>query len=73
MTADMIDVVLSLGDLYPVPQERAGHPEGVASLLAFLLSPEAGFFCGSVVFMDGGSDAALNPDAWPTHVKSISR
>ena len=68
MTADMIDVVLSLGDLYPIPQERAGRPGEVANLLAFLLSPEAGFFCGSVVFMDGGSDAALNPDAWPTHV-----
>ena len=68
MTADMIDVVLSLGELYPIPQERAGRPEEVANLLAFLLSPEAGFFCGSVVFMDGGSDAALNPDAWPTHV-----
>ena len=68
MTADMIDVVLSLGDLYPIPQERAGRPEEVANLLAFLLSPAAGFFCGSVVFMDGGSDAALNPDAWPTHV-----
>ena len=68
MTADMIDVVLSLGELYPIPQERAGRPEEVANLLAFLLSPEAGFFCGSVVFMDGGSDAALNPDAWPTGV-----
>ncbi len=73
MTADMIDVVLSLGDLYPIPQERAGRPEEVANLLSFLLSPEAGFFCGSVVFMDGGSDAALNPDAWPTRVNSASR
>ena len=73
MTADMIDVVLSLGDLYPIPHERAGRPEEVANLLAFLLSPEAGFFCGSVVYMDGGSDAALNPDAWPTRVNSTSR
>ena len=73
ITADMIDVVLSLGDLYPIPQERAGRPEEVANLLAFLLSPEAGFFCGSVVYMDGGSDAALNPDAWPTRVNSTSR
>ena len=73
MTADMIDVVLSRGDLYPIPQERAGRPEDVASLLAFLLSPEAGYFCGSVVFMDGGRDAALNPDAWPANVKSATR
>lgn len=65
MTADMLEFVLSLGDVYPIPQARAGRPEEVASLLAFLLSPDAGFFCGSVVFMDGGSDAALNADAWP--------
>ena len=73
MTADMIEVVLSLGDIYPIPQERAGRPEDVANLLAFLLSPEAGFFCGSVLFMDGGSDAALNADAWPARIASSSR
>ena len=73
MTAGMLEFVLSLGDLYPIPQSRAGRPDEVASLLAFLLSPEAGFFCGSVVFMDGGSDAALNADAWPARVASASR
>ena len=34
-------------------------------VLSFLLSPKASFFCGSVVYADGGSDAALRPDAWP--------
>ena len=73
MTAGMLEFVLSLGDVYPIPQHRAGRPEEVASLLAFLLSPEAGYFCGSVVFMDGGSDAALNADAWPARIASASR
>jgi NAD(P)-dependent dehydrogenase (short-subunit alcohol dehydrogenase family) len=62
MTAGTEDFVLGLGDVYPVPQRRAGQPEEVAGLLAYLLSPEAAFFCGSVVFMDGGTDAAVRPD-----------
>jgi NAD(P)-dependent dehydrogenase (short-subunit alcohol dehydrogenase family) len=62
MTAGTEDFVLSLGDVYPVPQRRAGQAAEVAALLAFLLSPEAAFFCGSIVFMDGGTDAAVRPD-----------
>jgi hypothetical protein len=33
--------------------------------LAFLLSPEAGFFCGSVLFIDGGTDARFRADDFP--------
>jgi NAD(P)-dependent dehydrogenase (short-subunit alcohol dehydrogenase family) len=62
MTAGTEDFVLELGDVYPVPQRRPGQAVEVAALLAYLLSPEAAFFCGSVVFMDGGTDAALRPD-----------
>jgi NAD(P)-dependent dehydrogenase (short-subunit alcohol dehydrogenase family) len=62
MTAGTDDFVLELGDVYPVPQRRPGQAVEVAGLLAYLLSPEAAFFCGSVVFMDGGTDAALRPD-----------
>lgn len=62
MTAGAEELVLGLGDVYPLPQRRAGQPEEVAGLLAYLLSPEAAFFCGSVVFMDGGTDAAVRPD-----------
>ena len=66
MTAESMDFILGLGDLFPIPAQRAGRPEEVAGLLAYLLSAEAAFFCGSVVFMDGGSDAALRSDDWPT-------
>src|SRR4029453_18258813 len=65
MTADGIDFVLSLGAVYPVPIGRPGQPEEVAGLLAYLLSPQAAFFVGSVIFMDGGTDARLRPLDWP--------
>ena len=65
MTAGTEDFVLSLGDVYPVPQRRAGTAEEVAGLIAYLLSPDAAFFCGSVLFMDGGTDAAVRADDWP--------
>ena len=32
----------------------------------YLLGPEARFFCGSLLFADGGTDALLRPDDWPT-------
>ena len=65
MTEGGIDFVLSLGDTYPVPIQRAGQPEEVAGLLAYLLSPLASFFVGSFVVMDGGTDAALRSTDWP--------
>jgi NAD(P)-dependent dehydrogenase (short-subunit alcohol dehydrogenase family) len=52
--------------VFPVPIQRPGRPEEMAALLAFLLSPDAGFFVGSVVFADGGSDAAVRADDFPT-------
>jgi len=49
---------------FPVPLGGFGAPEQLASAIAFLLSPEASFCCGSVVFVDGGTDALLRPDAF---------
>ncbi len=66
MTAGSEDFVFGLGDVYPIPARRAGSADEVAALLVFLLGPDAGFFCGSFVTMDGGTDAALRADHWPT-------
>jgi NAD(P)-dependent dehydrogenase (short-subunit alcohol dehydrogenase family) len=66
MTAGSLDFVMSLGDVYPIPVGRAGTAGEVASLLAYLLGADAGFFCGSVIYMDGGTDAALRSEDWPT-------
>jgi NAD(P)-dependent dehydrogenase (short-subunit alcohol dehydrogenase family) len=52
-------------DLLPIPAGRPGRPEEIAALVEFLLGPDAAFFCGSVVFCDGGSDALLRTRDWP--------
>jgi NAD(P)-dependent dehydrogenase (short-subunit alcohol dehydrogenase family) len=65
MTEGMWDFVSGLGELFPIPAARAGTAEEIAGLVAYLLSPEAGFFCGSFITMDGGTEAALRADDWP--------
>ncbi|HVA06118.1 MAG TPA: SDR family oxidoreductase [Acidimicrobiales bacterium] len=52
-------------DMLPIPLGRPGRPEEIAALVAFLLGPDGAFFCGSVVFCDGGSDAVLRTRDWP--------
>jgi NAD(P)-dependent dehydrogenase (short-subunit alcohol dehydrogenase family) len=49
----------------PVPLGRGGRPDELAALIVFLLSDAAGFFCGSVLLCDGGTEALLRPDDWP--------
>ena len=52
-------------DMLPIPVGRPGRPEEIAALVEFLLGPEGAFFCGSVLFCDGGSDALLRTRDWP--------
>jgi NAD(P)-dependent dehydrogenase (short-subunit alcohol dehydrogenase family) len=52
-------------DMLPIPAGRPGRPEEIAAVVALLLSPDGAFFCGSVVFCDGGSDALLRTNDWP--------
>jgi NAD(P)-dependent dehydrogenase (short-subunit alcohol dehydrogenase family) len=52
-------------DMLPIPAGRPGRAEEIAAVVDLLLGPDGAFFCGSVVFCDGGSDALLRTDDWP--------
>ena len=47
--------------LASIPVGFPGKPEDQAAAVNFLLSPEARFVCGSVLFVDGGHDAIFRP------------
>jgi len=47
-----------------VPVGRTAQPADIANVMRFMLSDEASYLCGSVFFVDGGSDAMLRPDAF---------
>jgi NAD(P)-dependent dehydrogenase (short-subunit alcohol dehydrogenase family) len=53
-------------DMLPIPLGRAGRPEEIAALVEFLIGPDSAFFCGAVLFCDGGSDALLRTRDWPS-------
>ncbi|WP_162846078.1 SDR family oxidoreductase [Seongchinamella sediminis] len=45
-----------------VPWGGTAQPAQIANVMRFLLSEESDFVCGSVFFVDGGSDAMLRSD-----------
>ena len=59
-------VIGSLVEQFPLPLGRGAEPEELAELAAFMLSDKARFFSGSIVLCDGGTEALLRPDAYPT-------
>lgn len=53
---------------FPVPIGGFGDPGDLADWAVFMLSDSARFLCGSVIFVDGGSDAHFRADDWPRAV-----
>jgi NAD(P)-dependent dehydrogenase (short-subunit alcohol dehydrogenase family) len=53
---------------FPVPLGGFGDAGHMADWMCFMLSDAADFLCGSVVFVDGGTDAYFRPDDWPKAV-----
>ena len=55
---DVVDTLLQM-----TPIERMGQPHEVANAIRFLLSGDASYICGTVLFVDGGYDAATRPES----------
>ncbi|MFJ4440108.1 SDR family oxidoreductase [Streptomyces sp. NPDC088923] len=55
-------------DAFPTPMPLGvfGRPEDIAFWVEQFLRPEARFTTGAVLFVDGGTDAAMRPEAQPT-------
>lgn len=59
-------------DAFPVPIGGFGDPGHLAEWIVFMLSDAADFLCGSVIFVDGGSDAYFRADSWPAPLPARS-
>ncbi|MAT93846.1 MAG: hypothetical protein CME59_14740 [Halioglobus sp.] len=57
---EMGEVIRAFGD--SVPLGGTAQPRQIANVMRFLLSEDADFVCGSVFFVDGGSDAMLRAE-----------
>lgn len=55
---------------FPVPIGGFGDPGQLADWVLFMLSGSADFLCGSVLFVDGGSDAYFRADDWPKPLRA---
>ncbi len=47
-----------------IPMGRPGLPQDMADVASFLLGDKATFICGAMLFVDGGHDAMLRPEAF---------
>lgn len=54
------EVMKQFGEM--VPWGGTAQPAQIANVMRFMLSEEADFVCGSIFFVDGGSDAMLRAD-----------
>jgi len=55
-------------EAFPIPLGGFGDAGKIADWVMFMLSPAADFMTGSMVFVDGGTDAYFRSDDWPRAV-----
>lgn len=55
-------------EAFPIPLGGYGDAGKIADWVVFMLSPAADFLTGSLVFVDGGTDAYFRSDDWPRAV-----
>jgi NAD(P)-dependent dehydrogenase (short-subunit alcohol dehydrogenase family) len=53
---------------FPIPVGGFGDVAHMADWMCFMLSDAADFLCGSVIFVDGGTDAYFRAEDWPKPV-----
>ena len=51
-------------DAIPIPKKRVATPDEMAGVIEFMLSDAAEYMHGSIIYVDGGTDAQLRPDAF---------
>ncbi|MDX1736263.1 MAG: SDR family oxidoreductase [Halioglobus sp.] len=49
-------------DMLPIPLGRKGTAKEMAGVVAFMLSDDAAYIHGMMMWVDGGTDAAIRPD-----------
>ncbi len=57
-------------EAFPIPLGRCGQADEIGGFVAYLLGPKARFFCGSVLYIDGGTDALMRANEWPVTLKA---
>lgn len=67
MTRPLLDIPAVKESLshIPIPVGRWGKAEEVAAAITFLVSSDASYIVGQTLFVDGGTDALLQPFAHP--------
>jgi NAD(P)-dependent dehydrogenase (short-subunit alcohol dehydrogenase family) len=58
--AELGEAMKNFGEM--TPWGGTAQPSQIANVMRFMLSEEASFVCGSIFFVDGGSDAMLRTD-----------
>jgi NAD(P)-dependent dehydrogenase (short-subunit alcohol dehydrogenase family) len=48
----------------PIPLNRTASADEIAGVIEFMLSDAASYMQGSIIYVDGGTDAQLRPDAF---------